>query len=85
MRPPHSMYMQHPSHVGPGQRLNGPYVGPGMGQSPPNVQVNPEGIPMGSQQEWRHMVMQQQSMNFNGNPGQIRPGFNPNGQGTVVS
>lgn len=39
----------------------------GMGpQRPPNVQVNPDGMPMGSQQEWRHMMMsQQQSMTFN--------------------
>lgn len=77
MRPQHSMYIQHPGHGGPPQRLS---YGPPMGQRPPNVQVNPEGMPMGSQQEWRQMLMsQQQSMSFNSNG--MRPGFNPNHQG----
>lgn len=77
MRPQHSMYMQHPAHQG-GQRMGGPF-GPGGGQRPPNVQVGPEGMPMGSQQEWRHLLMtQQQNMSYNGNG--MRPGFNPNHQ-----
>lgn len=88
MRPQHSMYMQHPGHGGQ-QRM--PYGPVGMGQRPPNVQVNPDGMPMSSQQEWRQMLMsQQQSMNFNGGsgvagggiPGGMRPGFNPNHQGS---
>ena len=78
MRAQHSMYMQHPSHGGP-QRMSAAPYGPSMGQRPPNVQVGPEGMPMGSQ-EWRHIIMsQQQSMNFNG--GGMRPNFNPNHQG----
>ncbi|XP_055694053.1 neurogenic protein mastermind isoform X2 [Lutzomyia longipalpis] len=73
MRPQHSMYMQHPNHGGP--RTMGPY-----GQRPPNVQVGPEGMPMGSQQEWRHIFMsQQQNMNFNSTG--MRTNFNPNHQG----
>lgn len=73
MRPQHSMYMQHPNHGGP--RTMGPY-----GQRPPNVQVGPEGMPMGSQQEWRHIFMsQQQNMNFNS--AGMRSNFNPNHQG----
>lgn len=80
-RPQHSMYMQHSNHNNP-QRLNAPY-GPNMGQRTPNVQVGPEGMPMGAQ-EWRHLVMtQQQSMNFNS--GVMRPNFNPNHQGEFVS
>lgn len=99
------MYMQqqqqHPGGVGGPQRM--PYVGGGGGigmgvggQRPPNVQVNPDGIPLGSQQEWRQMMMsQQQNMNFNGGNGVgggggapggmagagMRPGFNPGHQG----
>lgn len=82
MRPQHSMYMQHPGHGG-GQRMSGPF-GPG-GQRPPNVQVGPEGpMPMGSQQEWRHLLMsQQQNMSFSGNG--MRPGFNPNHQRNLLT
>ncbi|XP_059608449.1 neurogenic protein mastermind isoform X2 [Phlebotomus argentipes] len=73
MRPQHSMYMQHPNHGGP--RAMAPY-----GQRPPNVQVGPEGMPMGSQQEWRHIFMsQQQNMNFNSSG--MRSNFTPNHQG----
>lgn len=107
----HSMYMQqqqqHPGGAGGPQRMPyggggggnaGPISGPvGMsgGQRPPNVQVNPDGMPIGSQQEWRQMMMsQQQTINFNNNsnssgngpPGGMagigmRPGFNQNHQG----
>lgn len=81
MRPQHPMYMQHPGHGVP-QRLGGAYGSSVGGQRPPNVQVGPEGMPMGSQQEWRHMLMsQQQNMSFNGGP--MRPGFNPNHQGMI--
>jgi mastermind len=82
MRPQHAMYMQHPSHGGPRGAM-----GYGGAQRPPNVQVGPEGMPMGSQQEWRHLLMQQQqSMNFGGGAGgvsnaQMRPSFNSNHQG----
>lgn len=69
MRPQHSMYLQHSAGGGMGgPRSMGSYGAMGgMGpQRPPNVQVNPDGMPMGSQQEWRHMMMsQQQSMTFN--------------------
>ncbi|XP_055706322.1 neurogenic protein mastermind isoform X2 [Phlebotomus papatasi] len=76
MRPQHSMYMQHPNHGGP--RTMGPY-----GQRPPNVQVGPEGMPMGSQQEWRHIFMsQQQNMNFNS--AGMRSNFNPSHQGFAM-
>lgn len=104
------MYMQqqqHPGGVG-GVPQRMPYVGGGGGnvgpigmgvgggQRPPNVQVNPDGMPIGSQQEWRQMMMsQQQNMNFNGGNGGgigggapggmagvgMRPGFNPGHQG----
>lgn len=75
------MYMQHnPTHSVP-QRMSTPF-GPGMAQRPPNVQVGPEGMPMGSQ-EWRHMVMsQQQNLNYNNNSG-MRPGFNHQGKGFI--
>ncbi|GAB0090178.1 Neurogenic protein mastermind [Sergentomyia squamirostris] len=77
MRPQHSMYMQHPNHAGP-RAIGGPY-----GQRPPNVQVGPEGMPMGSQQEWRHIFMsQQQNMNFNS--AGMRTNFNPNHQGFTM-
>lgn len=78
MRPQHSMFMQHSAagHVGgPRNALgagvpfgaSGPMGGP---QRPPNVQVNPEGMPIGSQQEWRHIMMsQQQNMSFNSQGG----------------
>lgn len=79
MRPQHSMYMQHPSHGVP-QRMGVPYGPPMGGQRPPNVQVGPEGMPMGSQQEWRHILMSQQQ-NINFNSGGMRPGFNSNHQG----
>lgn len=74
------MYMHH-SGMGVGRGMNGQYgMGGGMGpQRPPNVQVGPEGLPMtASQQEWRHMVMNQhQNMSFSGpGGGGMRPGFN---------
>lgn len=70
MRPQHSMYMQH-SAGGPRSAMGayGGPMGPGGPQRPPNVQVAPDGMPMGSQQEWRHMMMQQQQMGFSGGPG----------------
>lgn len=89
MRPQHSMYLQHSAaggHAG-GPRsamsASGPYGGGPMGgpQRPPNVQVTPEGMPIGSQQEWRHMLMsQQQSMSFNSQStgaSMRQSGFNP--------
>lgn len=82
MRPQQSMYMQSPGHGGP--RSMNSYVG-GMGpQRPPNVQVGPEGMSMGSQQEWRNMMMpQHQNMNFASNG--MRPSFNSNHQGKLIA
>ena len=95
MRPQHSMYMQHSGGGHPGGPRNamgaggpGPYGGPMGGsingpQRPPNVQVNPEGMPSGSQQEWRHMMLQQQNMSFGGQNagGPMRQqGFNNSGR-----
>lgn len=73
------MQYMHSGHAG-AQRMNAPYGAGGMGgQRPPNVQVGPEGMPMGPQ-EWRQYSMsQQQNMNFSG--GNVRPGFNINHQG----
>lgn len=81
MRAQHMQYMQHPSHGGP-QRMSTPYGPGGMGgQRPPNVQVGPEGMPMGSP-DWRQFAMtQQQSISFNG--AGMRPGFNSNHQGNT--
>lgn len=93
MRPQHGMYMHH-SSMGGGRSMNAQYGSMGGGggvsgagmamQRPPNVQVGPEGMPMASQQEWRHMMMtQQQSMSFSGPGGSgMRPGFP--GQGKIV-
>ncbi|XP_049317274.1 neurogenic protein mastermind isoform X3 [Bactrocera dorsalis] len=70
MRPQHAMYMQHSAVAGSRSSM-GVFNGPmGTQQRPPNVQVTPDGMPMGSQQEWRHMMMsQQQQMSFGGGPG----------------
>ncbi|XP_011184641.2 neurogenic protein mastermind isoform X2 [Zeugodacus cucurbitae] len=70
MRPQHAMYMQH-SGVGGSRSTMGTFSGPmGTQQRPPNVQVTPDGLPMGSQQEWRHMMIsQQQHINFGAGPG----------------
>lgn len=74
-----AMFMQHGGAGGPRQMGQSAGFGP---QRPPNVQVGPEGMPMGSSQEWRQLIMQQQqSMNFTGNTsgGGMRPGFNQGG------
>jgi len=72
------MYMQQHGGAGGGPRsgmgvpygggAGGPMGGPQQQQRPPNVQVTPDGMPMGSQQEWRHMMMTQQQtqMGFGG-------------------
>lgn len=68
MRGQHPMYMQQRS-------MNVAASGYTGGQRPPNVQVGPEGMPMGSQanQEWRQLLMQQQqNMSFNNSGGNMR-------------
>lgn len=66
-----SMFMQ---HGGPRQMNAGTF------QRPPNMQVVPDAMTMGTQQEWRQVMMQQQqSMSFNSAPNQ-RQNFNPQGK-----
>lgn len=86
MRPQHAMYMQH-SGAGSSRSTIGAFNAPmGTQQRPPNVQVTADGMPMGSQQEWRHMMMsQQQQMAFGVGPGgPMRQGTGSFGGGKYI-
>lgn len=75
MRNQHPMYMQQHAGTRTMNVVGGNYST--GSQRPPNVQVVPESMPMGSQQEWRQLLMQQQqSMSFNSSGGNMRPNFN---------
>lgn len=81
----HNPAMFMAQHGGVGPRTMGQAGGFGP-QRPPNVQVGPEGM-MGSQQEWRQLlIQQQQSMTFSNNSvgGGMRPMNQSGHQGNLL-